>query len=81
MRSVDHAAELAGGYDALAERLGVGSRDVVDWVRGAASPDTTTFLFVLDVIMEETRKLSGALMAFGLAEQAVAKARTSSRTV
>jgi hypothetical protein len=81
MRSVDHAAELAGGYDALAERLGVCSSDVVDWSRGIAYPDTTTFLFVLDLIMEETRKLAGTLMAFGLAEQTVAKARRTSKAV
>lgn len=79
MRSVDHAAELVGGYDALAERLGVCFENVVDWARGTACPDTTTFLFVLDLIMEETRKLTGALMAFGLAEQALAKARGSSK--
>jgi hypothetical protein len=79
MRSVDHAAELAGGYDALAERLGVSSKEVVDWARGLARPDTTTFLFVLDFIMEETRRLANATMAFGLTEQAVAKARKSSK--
>jgi hypothetical protein len=81
MRSVDHAAELAGGYDALAERLGVCSNDVVDWVCGMACPDTTTFLFVLDLIMEETRKLASSTMAFGLAEQALAKASDSSKAV
>ena len=81
MRSVDHAAELAGGYDALADRLGVCSANVVAWVRGTACPDTTTFLFVLDFIMEETRRLAGAVMALGLAEQVVAKARRTSRAV
>jgi hypothetical protein len=63
MRSVDHAAELAGGYEALAERLGVSAERVADWTVGLETPDTTTFLFVLDVIMEETQKLARASMS------------------
>jgi hypothetical protein len=35
---VDHAAELAGGADVLAQRLGVRSSDVVAWVSGTACP-------------------------------------------
>jgi hypothetical protein len=42
-------------------------------------PDTTTYLFVLDYIIEETRKLSRSVMAYAIAEQAVSKARNASR--
>ena len=79
MRSFEHAAELAGGYDALAVRLRVDVDQVIAWSFGRSKPDTTTYLFVLDYIIEETRNLSKTVMAYGVAEQAVAKARNSSR--
>jgi hypothetical protein len=79
MCSVDHAAELAGGYEALGQRLGVRSEQVMDWALGLDSPDTATFLFVLDLIMQETQKLSSAAVAFELARQALDKARRSSQ--
>jgi hypothetical protein len=78
MRSVEHAAELAGGYEALAARLGVRTEKVMDWSLGLASPDTAAFLFLLDLIMQETQKLLQAAVAFELAGQALAKARSSS---
>jgi hypothetical protein len=81
MRSVDHAAELVGGYEALAERLGVPPERVMDWSLGFGSPNTATLLFVLDVIMQETQKLSSAAVAFELARQALAKARRSSKAL
>ena len=79
MHSVEHAAELVGGYEALGQRLGVRTEEIVDWSLGLRSPDTATFLFVLDVIMQETQKLSSAAIAFELARQAIVKARDGSR--
>lgn len=79
MRSVEHAAELAGGYDELASRLRIEVGEVIDWSTGRRTPDTTTYLYLLDYIMEETRKLSSMVMASGIAEQVVDKARKSSR--
>ncbi|HEY1288888.1 MAG TPA: hypothetical protein VNH16_06420 [Burkholderiales bacterium] len=79
MHSVEHAAELVGGYEALGQRLGVRTEEIVDWSLGLRSPDTATFLFVLDVIMQETQKLSSAAIAFELARQAIAKARDASK--
>lgn len=79
MRSVEYAAELAGGYDELAARLRIDVGMVLNWSTGRRSPDTTTYLFLLDFIMEETRKLSNIVMASGIAEQVVAKARKTSR--
>jgi hypothetical protein len=81
MRSVEHAAELAGGYEALARRLGMRTEQVMDWSLGLDSPDTASFLFVLDLIMQETQKLSQAAVAFELARQALAKARSSSQAI
>jgi hypothetical protein len=81
MRSVDHAAELVGGYEALAERLGARPEQVMDWSLGLERPNTATLLFVLDVIMQETQKLSSAAVAFELARQALSKARQSSKAL
>ena len=78
MRSVDHAAELAGGYDELAKRLGVRAEQIMDWSLGLGSPDTASFLFVLDLILQETQKLSSAALAFELAREALIKAQKSS---
>lgn len=79
MCSVDHAAELVGGYEALGQRLGVRTEQVMDWSLGLVSPNTATLLFVLDVIMQESHKLSRAAVAFELAGQVLAKARRSSK--
>lgn len=79
MRSVDHAAELAGGYEELAARLGVRPEEVMDWSLGLGSPDTATFLFVLDLILQETQKLSSAALAFELAREALTKAQKGSK--
>ena len=77
--SVDHAAELVGGYVALGQRLGVRTEEIMDWSLGLGSPNTATLLFILDLIMQETQKLSRAAVAFELAGQALAKARRSSK--
>jgi hypothetical protein len=79
MRSVEQAAELAGGYEELARRLQVPTEDVIDWSRGKDKPGVDVFLLMLDLIMDETHKLSRAATAFGLAEQVLAKAARSSK--
>jgi hypothetical protein len=53
----------------------------MDWSLGLGSPNTATVLFVLDIIMQETDKLSSAAAAFELARQALAKARSSSKAI
>lgn len=73
-RSVRHAAEMVGGYEELAKRLRVGKTVVSQWAAGDDIPDTMRFLFLLDLILVETRKLSAVAMAFGLVEEAIAKA-------
>lgn len=81
IRSIQHAVDLAGGHEALAGRLGVSAKDVLRWSLGEVRPDTMAFLFVLDFIIEETRKLSREMMALGLAEQVVAKAQSRSKAI
>ena len=79
MRSVDYAAELCGGYPALAQRLFAGPEDVIAWSSGRAFPDNTSLLIILDIILQGTKKLSGAVEANELAQQAVRKAQKSSK--
>jgi len=79
MCSVGHAAELDGGYEALGQRLGVRTEEVMDWSLGLRNPNTATFLFILDIVMQETQKLSSAAVAFELAGQALARARRTSK--
>ena len=79
MHSVEYAVELVGGYEALGQRLGVRTEEVMDWSLGLRSPNTATFLFILDLIMQEAQKLSSAAVAFELAGQVLAKARCSSQ--
>ena len=79
MRSVEHAAELAGGYDALAERLCARAEDVLAWSAGRAMPDAAMLFLVLDVILSETKKLSATVEALAIAQHAVRKAQRSSK--
>jgi hypothetical protein len=69
MRSVEHAAELAGGYDELASRLGVSTAEVIAWTAGARTPPTASFLRVLDCIMVETQTIYQAASARAAGER------------
>jgi hypothetical protein len=79
MRSVAYAAELCGGYAALAQRLFARADDVIGRSSGRAFPDNTNFLIILHIILLETKQLSRAVEALELAEVAVRKAQRSSR--
>jgi hypothetical protein len=77
--SIEHAMALVGGVDALAIRLGVTAEDIIAWARGIDTPSIPLLLSVYDVVIEETRNLSRAAMARGLAEIALAKAAAQAR--
>lgn len=78
--SVEHAATLVGGRNALARRLGVEREDVLAWTRGEKTPSTMALLLVLDIVVMETRKLASAAMAQGLMEITLAKAAAKAAT-
>ena len=48
--SVEDAAALAGGYDRLAEALGVTPAEVRRWCAGTSLPDCAIFLRVIDLV-------------------------------
>jgi hypothetical protein len=77
--SIAHAMALAGGCDALANRLDVTVDELLAWTRGTRTPDTVTLLRVLDVVMVETRNLSRAAMARGLAEVTLTRIAAKAR--
>lgn len=77
--SIEHAAALVGGSEALANRLGVTPEELLGWVRGTQVPSIVSLLRVLDVVIIETRDLSRAAMAQGVAEMALAKAAAQAR--
>lgn len=70
---------LAGGCDALANRLDVAADELLAWTRGTRTPDTVALLRVFDVVMVETRNLSRAAMARGLAEVTLARIAAKAR--
>lgn len=55
IQSIEEAAEVAGGRDALAERLGVAPEEVLRWVEGLYAPPTVAFLSIVDMLIEDLR--------------------------
>jgi len=51
-RTLEQAAAIAGGADALAVRLGVSARVVDIWIRGDGVPPTHHFLMAVDILEE-----------------------------
>lgn len=55
-RSVEMAAEILGGNDAVAEYLGVQPQDVLSWTAGETEPATKVFLRIVELIEQKTVK-------------------------
>jgi hypothetical protein len=53
-RSVEMAAEILGGNDAVARYLGVNPADVLSWLEGRAEPAVNLFLQLVDLIEKKT---------------------------
>lgn len=53
IRALQKAIELAGGRRALAERLGVGSKDLEKWLAGKADIPRDVFMRVVELIIDE----------------------------
>ncbi|HYM85432.1 MAG TPA: YdaS family helix-turn-helix protein [Pseudoxanthomonas sp.] len=52
---VEQAAEIAGGYDKLAERLGFTHEEVLSWLRGCRVP-AAAFLRIIDIALQDPAK-------------------------
>ena len=53
-RSIEMAAEILGGNDAVARYLGVNPADVLSWLEGRAEPAINLFLQLVDLIEKKT---------------------------
>lgn len=53
-RSIEMAAEILGGNDAVARYLGVKPADVRNWVEGSAEPAINLFLRLVELIEQKT---------------------------
>ena len=54
-RTLQKAAELAGGPKKLARELQVPLADLEKWISGAAQPPLATFLKAIDFVLDETQ--------------------------
>jgi transcriptional regulator with XRE-family HTH domain len=50
IESVEDAAALAGGYDQLADALGVSAGEVRGWAAGTAIPEVSALLRLIDLV-------------------------------
>jgi hypothetical protein len=77
--SVDYAAALAGGYDALASRMGVEEAEVVSWALARSLPSATQLLLVLEIIQADVTELLKTLKAGWQAEAVVKRSSDIAR--
>jgi hypothetical protein len=56
--AVEQAAEIAGGYDKLAERLGLAQEDVLSWLQDCRVP-MAVFLRIIDIVLENPAATPG----------------------
>ena len=52
IESVEDAAALAGGYERLAEALGVSAAEIRSWSAGNARPESAVFLRLLEIVLK-----------------------------
>ncbi|HEY9530110.1 MAG TPA: hypothetical protein VIQ55_01875 [Burkholderiales bacterium] len=55
-RTLSRAAELAGGREALAQRLNVEETQLSLWLKGVAKPPGDVFLKAADIVSEHELK-------------------------
>lgn len=58
-RTLQKAAELAGGQKKLARYLRVPSTELEKWLAGASTPPIATFLKAVDLVLDEPSCASG----------------------
>ena len=51
-RAVQRAAQLAGGRQALADRLNLARSDIDAWIAGEARPDLAVLLRMVELILD-----------------------------
>ena len=59
-RTMQKAAQLAGGDKKLARYLRVPLADLQNWIAGRDTPPTQTFLKAVDLVLEQTGSSAGS---------------------
>lgn len=59
-RTMQKAAQLAGGEKQLARYLRVPLADLQKWIAGKDTPPTTHFLKAIDLVLDETSPAAGS---------------------
>ena len=59
-RTLQKAAELAGGQKKLARYLRVPVGDLEKWIAGSGTPPIAIFLKAVDLVLDETSSASGS---------------------
>ena len=51
-RVLRRAARVVGGYGPLQKRLDASSEDMISWIRGVAEPPVTTFVRLVEILLD-----------------------------
>jgi transcriptional regulator with XRE-family HTH domain len=55
-RAVQKATDLAGGRQALADRVGISRADIDAWLAGERRPSLPELLRIVEIILDETEE-------------------------
>ena len=59
IQTMEHAAQVAGGYERLAGALGVSGDELQGWMEGSTAPRPLLFLRVLDLVLNDLERQTG----------------------
>jgi hypothetical protein len=59
IQTMEHAAQVAGGYERLAGTLGVSGDELQRWMEGSTAPRPLLFLRVLDLVLNDLEGQTG----------------------
>jgi hypothetical protein len=59
IQTMEHAVQVAGGYERLAGALGVSGDELHGWLEGSTAPAPLLFLRVLDLVLNDLERQTG----------------------
>lgn len=62
-RTLQRAAEIMGGEESLAFRLGVTPSHLALWIKGLAEPPAGVFLSAVDIVLEDRKAAQASLQS------------------
>ena len=64
-KAVERAAQMCGGYEQLARRIGAKLEEVASWANGAAEPSPAAFVALSDILLGDSMKLARKTLLTG----------------